>query len=299
MKVPAIAVFVLGVAFAAQAGTVVVLKGGKRIEVDSATSQGNYLIVKYADGRAESYPLGSVDQAATRTANAMPAKPAPEARPVGPHSPFLAAQAVAGAPAMSVTDADVQHIAPVEEAEEQGQAEKPNPGQVVLLGYDKQPMEGGQWSVTANIANTGSEPVRNVVAAVRLLDAKGGNLGTGMATRADTLGPGEEASISTTVVAPGEPTQISFDLQWQTIRVAPKATPGEDEGAAAKAPSAGEGGERAAPEGEPGWEVPPDSSPYALPSNPMAIPPLTTPPIAPQVSRTPPEEGEEAEAPPS
>ncbi len=149
--------------------------------------------------------------------------------------------------------------------------------------------------MTANIANTGSEPVRNVVAAVRLLDAKGGTLGTGMATRADTLGPGEEASISTTLAATGEPTQISFDLQWQTIRVAPKTPPGGEESATAKTPSAGEA---AAPEGEPGWEVPPGSSPLAVPSNPMAVPPLTTPPIAPQVSRTTPEEGGEAETPP-
>lgn len=296
MKVPAIAVVVLSVAFAAQAATVVVLKGGKRLEASSTTQQGNYLIVRYADGRAESYPLGAVDQAATRAANAMPEKPAAPAKPVGPHSPFFEAQATAGAPATSLTDADVQHVAPPEETGEEGQGEKPSPGQVVILGYDKQPLEDGQWSVTANIANTGSEPVRGVVASIRLLDAKGGTLGTGTATHPDTLGPGEEASISTTLNAPGEPAQISFDLQWQTIRVVPRAAPAGEEGAAPKPPSAGE---TPAPEAEPGWNVPPGSSPLTVPSNPMAVPPLTTPPTAPQVPRSTPEEGGEAEAPPA
>ncbi len=287
MKTAPMVLAALVLAGAAEAATVV-LKGGKQLEVTSYQQQGNYVLVRYANGRAESYPLSAVDLAATRAANAVAEEATAPARPGGPHSPFAQAVAAAGETAARVSDEDVQHIAPPEEGGgEAGEQAAQAGGQVVLLGYDKQLVGENQWAVTATISNTGTEPVRNVAATVKLLDEKGVTVGSGTASFPGTLGPGQQGMISTAVVATGEARQISFEFQWQTIKAARPATAAPEGGARpSEATGAGETGEGApTPEATPGWEVPPGASPNALPENPMAVPPLTAPPIAPQVRR--------------
>jgi hypothetical protein len=281
MKTPAMILAALVMAGAVDAATVV-LKGGKQLQVASYQQQGNYVLVHYADGRAESYPVAAVDLAATRTANAVAEEAPTPVRSGGPHSPFAQAVAATGETAARVTDEDVQHIAPREEGGEEGgeQAEQAG-GQVVLLGYEKQLVGENQWAVTATISNTGTDPVRNVAATVKLMDEKGVTVGSGTASFPGTLGPGQQGMISTAVVATGEARQISFEFKWQTIKAARPATPAAEGGGQPsevkpEAPPA---------EKTPGWEVPPGASPNALPENPMAVPPLTTPPIAPQVRR--------------
>ena len=280
MKVPAIILVAVTCAAAADAATVV-LKGGKQLDAASYGQKGNYVLVRYADGRAEPYPLSAVDLAATREANAVQEEAPAAAKPTGPHSPFVAAVAGAGETAARVTDEDVQHIAPVEEGEEGGEQEqKGAEGQVVLLGYDKQLVGENQWAVTATISNAGADPVRNITANVKLLDEKGVAVGSGTASFAGTLDTGKQGMISTTVVATGDARQISFEFQWQTIK--PAAKPAGSGGSGAPSPEGAPAEEQ--PEA-PGWDVPPGSSPYAVPSNPMAVPPLTEPPIAPQIQR--------------
>lgn len=281
MKVPAIILVAMTCVAAADAATVV-LKGGKQLDVVSYDQKGNYLLVRYADGRAESYPLSAVNLAATREANAVKEEAPPvAAKPTGPHSPFVDAVAGAGETAARVTDEDVQHIAPAEEGEAAGEEEQGGgEGQVVLLGYDKQLVGENQWAVTATISNAGADPVRNITANVKLLDDKGVTVGSGTASFAGTLEAGKQGMISTTVVATGEARQISFEFQWQTIK--PVAKPTAAGGGTAQTTESAPAAEQSE---TPGWDVPPGSSPNALPSNPMAVPPLTEPPIAPQVQR--------------
>lgn len=280
MKVLASVVVALAVAGVGQAATVV-LKGGKQLEAASYVQQGNYVVVRYADGRAESYPLSAVDIPATRAANAVPDAAPPPAKPTGPHSPFANAVAPAGETAARVTDEDVQHVARPEEGEGAPEEEgKVSDGQVVLLGYDKQLVGENQWAVTATIANTGSTSVRNVTANVRLLDEKGNALGTGTASFPGTLEGGKQGMISTSLTASGEPRQIAFEFQWQTIKPAPAPEGTPAAGAKEVAPPAPQPAEETAD-----WTVPPGSSPNAMPENPMAVPPLTAPPAVPQAPR--------------
>lgn len=279
MKGLASVVVALAVAAASQAATVV-LKGGKQLDAASYVQQGNYVLVRYADGRAESYPLSAVDLAATRAANAVPETAPPPAKPTGPSSPFAQAVAAAGETAARVTDDDVQHVARPEEGEATEEEGKVSDGQVVLLGYDKQLVGENQWAVTATIANTGSTAVRNVTANVRLLDEKGNALGTGTASFPGTLEAGKQGMISTSVTASGEARQIAFEFQWQTIKPAPAPQGAPVTPAQETAPETPQPAEETA-----GWTVPPNASPNAMPENPMAVPPLTAPPAVPQAPR--------------
>ncbi len=281
MKVRALGLVVLALASVSEAATVV-LKGGKELEVASYTQRGNYVLVRYADGRAESYPLAAVDLAATRAANQVPeAVPAP-ARPTGPHSPFAEAVAPAGEAAMRVSDEDVQHLAPKEEGEEGGEeGGAAAGGQVVLLGYDKRLVGEDQWAISATISNTGSQPVQNIVANIKFLDEKGALVGSGTASFPGKLEAGQQGMISAAVSAPADARQISFEFQWQTITAAPQPSSTAPPPGGATIPPT-----EAQPAEEPAdWTVPPGSSPNAMPTNPLAVPPLTTAPIPPQAPR--------------
>lgn len=279
MKKLVVLVALVALAGWARAETVV-LKGGKRLDVQRFEQRGNYVIVQYAGGRLESYPMVAVDLAATREANGMtPA--APSGRDTGPHSPFFAAQAGRGSAAVAITDADVQHLVPEEEGEEGGAAAKaaPGDGSVVLLGYEKKQLEDGQFEITATVANNGTAPVQNITTKFRLLDREGKTIGEGTAGYAGQLAPGAQGALTATVAAAGDPTQVSFEFQWQTIKpVAKEQAEGGAEGAtAATKPAAGvQPGEMQPPAGAP---------PLTQPPNPMALPPVTAPPAntAPQV----------------
>jgi hypothetical protein len=277
-------------ALGADAATVV-LKGGKKLDVAGFQRQGNYLIVKYADGRAESYPAAAVDLEATRAANVVPGAPAPAptAAPSGPHSPFFGAQSTPGKPAVVVTDNDVQHVQPPDEGEGTG---KPvaargvlGEAEVVLVDYTKQKVDDTTWEVTATVVNKGGSPASGVSADVRLLDAKGVNVGAGTATLAGNLGPGQQGSLTARISSPIEPVQIGFSFRWTSLTPQPTPVPSPAAAAPPAAPAAKPPASAAAQK-PPGYTVPPGSSPNTLASEPMAVPPnLTAPPTVLQVPR--------------
>jgi hypothetical protein len=275
----ALLVIVFVIAAGAQAATVV-LKGGKQVHVEKYLQRGNYMILQYPDGHFESYPLAAVDLQATRTANLQPG-PAPEpVAPSGPHSPFYRAQSQPGGAAVTITDADVGHLEPVDESGEI-EKEEPKKGTVVLLGYDKKQIEDNVWEITATVVNKGDNPVTNLTASMVLSAKDGETLGTGQGTAAGDVPPGGQTTITARIPAGGEPTQVSFDFQWQEIK--PVARPEGESGAAQPPASAAQ---PPAP-GPAGYEVPAGSSPMTQPANPLAMPPLTAPPAqsAPQVPR--------------
>jgi hypothetical protein len=272
-------------------GSVLVLKGGKRVEGVGVTKSGNYFVVSYPGGRSESYPASAVDVAATQAANAAPAAAATPAPPTGPHSPFFGAQAPAGKPVLVVTDNDVQHVEPPDETAAPGdgkaKAQPSADGQVVLVDYGKQRLEDGTWEITATVINSGASPVSGVAADVRLLDAEGRVIGSGTATMEGTLAPTQQGAVTARVAAPSEPIQIGFSFRWQSITPQPApAAAGGGAGAGTEAESPAAAPAKATPPPRPGFTVPPGSSPNTLPSEPMAVPGnLLQPPTSLQVPR--------------
>jgi len=278
----------LAVTAAGEASTVV-LKGGKRLEAASVQRQGNYFIVKLAGGRVQSYPVAAVDLEATRAANQAPAAPAPTAAPGGPHSPFFGAQASRGQPVFVVTDQDVEHVVPPDEEEEQatdGQPRPPAEGQVVLMNYSKQQVEGGVWEITATVLNSGSSAVASVVADVRLLDAEGAVLGSGTAALDGTLAPAQQAAVTARVASATEPIQIGFSFRWQAITPVPTPTAAEGGGAPQAAPAPARPATQAAASPQtPSYAVPLGASPTTMAPNPNVMPSLLEPPTSLQVAR--------------
>ncbi len=275
-------VSVLALAATAQAATVV-LKGGKRLEVQKYVQQGNYVVVEYGPGRLESYPLTAVDLAATAAANAKPAPATPVPTPAGPHSPFFDARSSGGAAAFTVTDADVKHVDEEQPGAEDAEKKPATAGGVVLLSYDKSEVEPGVWEITATVLNRADIPVRNILANITLSDAQGASVGAGSASYADELGPGMQGALRTQVHTSGTPAVVSFDLSWQELREAkPLRQSGEAEPMAPPVAVP-------MPTPAPAYGMPPGSSPTTMPSNPMSRPDLTRPPAdtAPQTAPPP------------
>lgn len=249
----------------------VILKGGKRLQVESYSQKGNSLVVRYTGGRVESYPLAAVDLAATGEANAV-AEAAPAAKAdVGPKSPFAAAMAQAGGGGLVVTDMDVAHVNTGEEAEVEGEASAPGKlgprGRVNLVSYEKRPTEDGQWELTVSVVNNGDAPVQPVTATITALGDEGKTVGTTTATLADKLEPKQQGSLVARLVATGPITSFSFDFSWRSIVTTETRVP---------APQV------AQPVAEPTPTPPP---PMAV-ANPMDAQSLTAaPPPPPQVKR--------------
>jgi hypothetical protein len=265
-----LAIGLLSVAVLVDAATVV-LKGGRKVEVGSFEQRGNLIVLRHADGRVESYPLTAVDLDGTRQANQVTAPAAPVTTPTGPHSPFFAARSTPGAAATSVTDADVQMLAPTAAVGE-GEA-TPTPdvlARIVLLSQQYRQRSDGQWDVVATVANQGGAPASAIVATIRLLDAAGQVIGSGSASLAAPLAPQQQGTLNAVLGASATPTQVAFDLQWQSIREVP-ATPAPAPTAAPARPPAGSAAS-APPPTAPLYGRAVGSSPNSVPSNPSAVP---------------------------
>lgn len=208
---------------------VVVLKGGKRLEVASFQQKGNYLVLVQANGKTLSYPLSAVDLEGTRKANEAPQPaPAPQA-PAAPKSPFAAAVAKPGTPAAQVTDADVQKVAPSAEAggEEEGRSPAADTEEgVVVVGWTERPADEGQWEVLANLVNSGKAPVQDVSVSVRVTGEQGKVLGTGSNTYPGLVQPGQQFTVPVTVSSPEHPQQVIFSVNWRQVSAAPEQPQG-------------------------------------------------------------------------
>lgn len=265
-------------------GATVVLKGGKRVEAASYAISGSYVVVQYAGGRRESYPLSMVDLTATKDANGQKAEAPAVAEEAGPHSPFFAARSTGKARGPVVTDADVKHLetpTPGEAAEKEVPAEARDDVQIVLVGYDRKKIGDKEWEITARVANQGKIAASNVAATIRVLDAGGMPLATGSGSLPGRLEPGKEGTISARLSLDVEPAQIVCELAWQKIIPVPEASPAAGKGTAtATAPAAA----RPTPV-PPAWSIPKGASPNSPVANPMAPAP---PGVAPQVPPPPP-----------
>lgn len=271
MRTFLVGLLAMSISSAALAVTVV-LKDGRVLEAANTELRGNYLLVRYASGRVESYPMSVVDEEATRRANAVPA-PAPTPGPSGPQSPFASALSSAGGASTSLRDEDLPRRAPPEDPDQEGSSpaeqEPAIPGaQVEVVGYDYVQVEEGVWDIRVTVTNRGRIGATAVQVAVRLLDPEGALLGSGQGRMDATLAPGAEGRIIARVESAEGPSQVALSLQWQTFEpvgavqerrepVPTPGTPGAAEQAQPQAPRPGR------PEG---------TSPMTVPDNPRALP---------------------------
>lgn len=218
MKKFALVVALAMIAGSAAAATVV-LKGGKHIEVERWSQEGNLIVLHHANGRVEGYPLTAVDLDATRAAVPKP-EPTEAAKEVGSRSPFGKARSAPAGSGVTITDAEVGKFnAPEETPEAEGVKPDEDPsGQVTLVSYDLKPAEEGRWTVTATVSNSGGVPVQNLSVVVKPMDAEGKLLGTGTAPLSGVLEPGKTGTVTATVTAPARPAQVAFDLNWQVFK---------------------------------------------------------------------------------
>ncbi|MGQ9496058.1 MAG: hypothetical protein ACUVRY_07380 [Thermoanaerobaculaceae bacterium] len=208
-------------------GAVVVLKGGKKLEVVSYEKKGNYLVAVQANGRRVTYPMSAVDVEATNRANAVSAEVVPPEKPQAPKSPFAPAVAKPGEAVTSITDADVQKVAPAAGAGEEEQAEeKPREeGGVVVLGWFSRELEEGQQEVVVQLANQNRVPVQDVMVSVRAMGPEGKVVGTGSGTYPGRVLPGQEFTVPVRIPAPVAPDKVLFSVTWKQLSASPEAQP--------------------------------------------------------------------------
>lgn len=206
-------------------GAVVVLKGGKKLEVVSYEKKGNYLVAIQANGRRVMYPMSAVDVEATDRANAVSADFPPQKKPQAPKSPFAPAVAQPGEAVTSITDADVQKVAPAAGVGEEKQAaEEPREeGGVVVLGWFNREGEEGQQEVVVQLVNQNRVPVQDVMVSVRALGPEGKALGTGSGTYPGRVQPGQEFTVPVSIPVPVLPDKVLFSVTWKQLSAAPEA----------------------------------------------------------------------------
>lgn len=208
-------------------GAVVVLKGGKKLEVVSYEKKGNYLLAVQANGRRVTYPLSAVDVEATDRANDVSREAFPPAKPQAPKSPFAAAVAKPGDSVTSITDADVQKVAPVAVVGEEEQAEKKpaQEGGVVVLGWFNREAEEGQQEVVVQLANQNRVPVQDVMVSVRAMGAEGKSLGTGSGSYPGSVQPGQEFTVPVRIPTPVAPEKVLFSVTWKQLSTPTEGQP--------------------------------------------------------------------------
>jgi hypothetical protein len=254
----------------------VVLKNGKRVEAATFQQQGNYMVVIFDDGRAQSYPISMVDLKATDEANGV-VRPQPQpTQPAGPSSPFLSAVARKGESLTTIRDGDVAKVPGPEPAtpDEPKQKQMPAPARVAVTGYTWKLVGENSWEVTISLANQGEFAASNISVHVRGLDAAGEETGSASGTLAGELAPGGQGTVVVTIKGEEPIAQLAFDVRWQEIRpagekreeVTPITAPRP---ATTAAPT---------PAPAPAWGLAPGASPMGVPENPLALRDVTSAP---------------------
>lgn len=285
MKKFAMSVTVLLLTQVAGAATVV-LKNGKRVEAAAVEQKGNYVMVVFEDGRAQSYPVSMVDLAATDEANGV-VRQQPEAKPPeGPSSPFLQAVARQGEAVATIRDGDVGRVLAPEPATAGGPKEEKSqaPARVTVTGYTWKLVGENAWEVTISLANQGEFAASNISVHVRGLDAAGEETGQASGTLDGELAPGAQGTVVVTLKGEEAISQLAFDVRWQEIR---PAAAGSDEVTPITVPRTAT--PAPAPTQPPTFSLPAGASPLAVPENPLAVrdvtsAPQTVPPAPPQLT---------------
>lgn len=195
----ALGVMLLLVVGAATAAAVdVVLRDGTVIHATSYQLTGSYLMVVLPDGRQVAYSTSDVDLDALKAQEASAEEEAPAA--LAPEG-MAAAQAQLDAPAcITISDADVQHVAEVEGEAPAAPAGPPpgyrEGGQVGLQNVRLNQVEPGLWEAVGEVVNHTGRTVGDVRVQLELHSDAEGMLSSTDVAVTSVLEPTAKATFS-------------------------------------------------------------------------------------------------------
>lgn len=277
----------VGSARAADTASVVILKGGTRIELQRPwVQQGNNAILTRSDGAVLSVPVSEIDLKATAAARKVVPPTDTAAIPV-PQTPVEALRHGREGPKAKVrlTDADVSHdsVQPQALAAGQSKADAGGKGAARLdvAGYD-QSKSGTNVLLRGSLRNFGGTAASNARMTIAAMDENGDLIGTGEASLSKgNLEPFETVAF-TAAVPVGEKIVAAFRFSPQWIAAPVPASAAEIAGAAAGATKPG----TPAPGGVPGTSAAANQPPPPVPT-PYGLGVLYAPPAAPAATTAP------------
>jgi hypothetical protein len=227
----------LSVAGTAAANEIVVLKGGKSLELSKPyLVKGSQAVMTLKDGTVISVPVADVDKAATAAARAKAsAAPAAGSAAPAPATPVEAARAQQAAPKARVKlgDDDVSHGG-YEEPANEGSSQS-GEGSLQVVDWD-QKVNGENVSITGTLRNTGKAVANNLSMSVSGKDDAGKTVATASADiAAGALEPGASAGFTATLNSAVRLGGVRFAPKWTTP--APPKTEEKESAGTAKKPA--------------------------------------------------------------
>ena len=245
-KLPVLLLSLLCAAAALSANEIVVLKGGKSLELAKPyVLRGSQAVMTLKDGTVVAVAAADIDLAATRAAR-RPPKAAAEA-PVAATTPVEAAKAQQKNPKAKVKigDEDVSHTiegADTEEAAPEDAAAADTSGgdaKLEVVDFDQRP-SGNAVAVKGTLRNSGKVPASNVALSIAAMDDAGKVVASAMASvSAGSLDAGAAATFTANLPMTAKAATLRFTPRWSSPAPAPRP---DTSGTAATGPGASPGG---------------------------------------------------------
>ena len=304
IRMSMLVVLALGAGVAAGASEIIVLTGGKTLELSKPyVVRGTQAVMTLKDGTVISVVESEIDRAATQAARARAAakKHADESAVVV--SPADAARAQKGAPRarLKVGDDDVSHPY-VAQGDDDAKDAGESDARVEVVDWDQTPA-GGSLTVKGNLRNSGAGSAEGLSLMVMGKDDKGKTLASTTATvAAGTLDAGAVTTFTATLAMPARAASLRFMPKWTSAAATLRA----EKDRAEKASEAGSAlakrsAEAAATTAAPASPEPPPASPAAptyVPQPGYAPPASSSPTSAPDDNHVPYVPGVHEETPP-
>ena len=230
MKKLAAALLTFAAAAFAGATEVVVLKGGKTLELAKPyVVRGNQALMTLKDGTLISVAVADVD--ARATAAARRTKPVVEEGPVVAVSPAEAAKAQQTnmKARVKIGDADVGHVldngdtVAAEGEADAGSTDADAAARLEVVDFDQRPAGNG-LAVKGTVRNSGKVVAQAIALTVAAIDDSGKTVATTAANvAAGTLDPGSSATFTASLPAAVKGATLRFTPRWSSPAAAVKA----------------------------------------------------------------------------
>jgi hypothetical protein len=239
-KLPVLLASLLLAAAAASANEIVVLKGGKSLELSKPyVVRGSQAVMTLKDGTVVSVAAADIDLPATRAAR-RPIRVASDA-PVAAATPVEAAKAQQKNPKAKVKigDEDVNHT--LEGAEPDAEAapadgaptEPEGDAKLDVVDFDQRP-SGNAVAVKGTIRNSGGAAASNVALSVAAMDDTGKVVASAMASiSAGTIEAGSAATFTASLPMAAKAATLRFTPRWSSPSPAANPVPGAATGTSA------------------------------------------------------------------
>ncbi len=303
-KLPLLLASLVFAAAAVSANEIVVLKGGKSLELSKPyILRGSQAIMTLKDGTVISVAAADIDLPATRAAR-RPVRVA-AAGPVAATTPVEAAKAQQNNPKarVKIGDEDVSHTIegaePDEEAapEEGAAAEAGGDAKLEVVDYDQRP-SGSALAVKGTIRNVGKVPASNVALSIAASDDAGKVVASAMASvSAGSLDAGAAATFTASLPMTARAATLRFTPRWSSPAPAPTSDTAGAASAGMTASPAATAAAAPAPKSAPPPPAPEKKEPTYKPQ-PDYAPPAANVPLVPTESGYIPAPHEETPPPP-